>query len=89
MASLAVTGGRAGGSALLFQEALRVGAAMQPVPALVMAWRYTWSCTSPAAKMPGTWSAANPVQAALGDDVAVLQLEWPGRSRCWARGRWR
>ncbi len=29
-------------------------AAMQPVPALVMAWRYTWSCTSPAANTPGT-----------------------------------
>ena len=29
-------------------------AAMQPVPALVMACRYTWSCTSPAAKTPGT-----------------------------------
>jgi len=29
-------------------------AAMHPVPALVMAWRYTWSCTSPAAKIPGT-----------------------------------
>lgn len=29
-------------------------AAMQPVPALVIAWRYTWSCTSPAAKTPGT-----------------------------------
>ena len=29
-------------------------AAMQPVPALVMAWRYTWSWQSPAAKTPGT-----------------------------------
>ena len=29
-------------------------AAMQPVPALVIAWRYTWSCTSPAANTPGT-----------------------------------
>jgi hypothetical protein len=29
-------------------------AAMQPVPALVMACRYTWSCTSPAANTPGT-----------------------------------
>ena len=27
---------------------------MQPVPALVMACRYTWSCTSPAANTPGT-----------------------------------
>ena len=29
-------------------------AAMQPEPALVIAWRYTWSCTSPAANTPGT-----------------------------------
>src|SRR5882672_5213506 len=28
-------------------------AAMQPVPAEVTAWRYTWSATSPAAKTPG------------------------------------
>ncbi len=27
-------------------------AAAQPVPAAVMAWRYFWSCTSPAAKIP-------------------------------------
>ena len=27
---------------------------MQPVPAEVTAWRYTWSCTSPAANTPGT-----------------------------------
>ena len=27
---------------------------MQPVPALVTACRYTWSCTSPAANTPGT-----------------------------------
>ena len=29
-------------------------AAMQPKPAEVMAWRYTWSATSPAANTPGT-----------------------------------
>ena len=29
-------------------------AAMQPVPAEVIAWRYTWSITSPAAKTPAT-----------------------------------
>ena len=29
-------------------------AAMHPLPAAVMAWRYTWSCTSPAANTPGT-----------------------------------
>ena len=27
---------------------------MQPKPAEVMAWRYTWSATSPAANTPGT-----------------------------------
>ncbi len=29
-------------------------AAMQPDPAAVTAWRYTWSCTSPQANTPGT-----------------------------------
>ncbi|CAM5604423.1 hypothetical protein RLIN73S_00229 [Rhodanobacter lindaniclasticus] len=27
---------------------------MQPKPAEVTAWRYTWSATSPAANTPGT-----------------------------------
>ena len=27
---------------------------MQPLPAAVTAWRYVESCTSPAAKTPGT-----------------------------------
>ena len=35
-------------------------AAMHPVPALVTAWRYTWSCTSPAAKTPGMLVAVAP-----------------------------
>ena len=30
---------------------------MQPEPAAVTACRYTWSCTSPAAKTPGTFVA--------------------------------
>ena len=49
---------------------------MQPVPALVMAWRYTWSRTSPAANTPGTlvW-VAKPFEAALRDDVAVFHLQ--------------
>src|SRR5438067_1600908 len=35
-------------------------AAMQPEPAAVTAWRYTKSCTSPAAKTPGTLVVAGP-----------------------------
>ncbi len=30
---------------------------MQPEPAAVTAWRYTLSCTSPTAKMPGMFVA--------------------------------
>ena len=49
---------------------------MQPVPALVMAWRYTWSCTSPAANTPGhAGLRGETVEAAPGDDVAVVHLQ--------------
>ena len=33
---------------------------MQPEPAAVIAWRYVWSWTSPAAKTPGTFVAVEP-----------------------------
>ena len=36
------------------QELVVSIAAIQPVPAAVIAWRYTWSCTSPQAKTRGT-----------------------------------
>ena len=63
-------------------------AAMQPVPAAVIAWRYTWSCTSPAANTPSTDVR---VESGVGDDVAVLvevELALEQR-RCSGRGRWR
>ena len=44
-------------------------AAMQPVPAAVTAWRYTWSWTSPQANTPSMLVAVEP---GYGLDVAVV-----------------
>ena len=63
-------------------------AAMQPEPAAVIAWRNTWSCTSPAANTPSTEVR---VESARGDDVAVLvEVELAAEQRrCSGRDRWR
>jgi len=38
-------------------------AALQPSPAAVTAWRYLWSCTSPATNTPSTFDLVSPSSA--------------------------